>query len=132
MKLRPNDPLTRFLTTKKHLNAEERSVRHHAFLPRPSSLEVSVFQTRGLSETRIWTLAEKNIRVRKLFGRADITVVHVQDVGLRVDPDHHPSRHANIIGWPTEKDHQIELAIVLAIKARLHFSPTKTSDPSLP
>jgi hypothetical protein len=64
-----------------------------------------------------------NSKQRTLYGVADIKAGIVQNEGLTVDPDSLLPRHAEIIGWPQEKDAQLSIALVLAAEARLVLRP---------
>lgn len=89
----------------------------------PPDRRLSVFRISGLSEAEIWDIGENVGRQRDkaLLGRADIEALPVYEVGLFIDPDDTPPRHANIIGWPDE-DSAIKLAALeLAKKAQLHL-----------
>jgi len=68
----------------------------------------SVYRTSGLSEREIWEIGDNYVAPKRkmlIEARAELTVADVEAVGLRVEPDviPHPL-HANIDGWPTEKD----------------------------
>jgi len=83
----------------------------------PDNLELSVFRIQGLGESEIWELGRK--RLRSIHGRAVILVRAVQETSLRVIPNKPSSRHANIVGWPREKEQQMSLAQQLAAQAEL-------------
>jgi hypothetical protein len=86
----------------------------------PQDKRLSVFRTSGLSENEIWSIGE-SLRPRPLLGRADIRAGSVYEVGLSIDVDNDPPRHANIVDWP-EEDTAIRLkAIELAERAQLHL-----------
>jgi hypothetical protein len=91
-------------------------------MPNAKTLTASVFRVRHLSEDEIWEIGEVYVaspRGKTLHGRADLNVRHVTSLGLRLDPDDHPPRHADIAGWPLEKDRQLLLAHELAAAASL-------------
>jgi hypothetical protein len=86
-------------------------------MPNPNTLSASVFRVRDLSEEQIWNIGEDHVaepRGKVLYGRADLNVNDVTSQGLKLDPDNNPPRHANIVGWPPEKDRQLLLAQELA------------------
>ncbi len=56
---------------------------------------------------------------RRLLARAELNVANITSVGLQVEVDDTPPRHANIIGWPLEKDEWMSLAQQLATFATL-------------
>jgi len=117
------EPLGRFLFSKNHFSSLNNIVQPSAFMP-PVDLQLSVFRTQGLDERAIWDIAENEI-IRKtpsphtLYGRAEILSLTVKSTGLEIDPDNIPPRHANIKGWPQEKDKQKLIAIELASEASL-------------
>jgi len=107
--------INRFLTHKNHFAGNR--IRRNAFLP-PPDLKLSVFFTGGLSDVEIWRLGEIHVS-KKLYGRAELTTADVKEVGLEIDPDNTPERHATVSGWPTQKSAQILYALKLAEKATL-------------
>jgi hypothetical protein len=63
---------------------------------------------------------------RTILARADVLVTHVRSVGLQVESDEPPPRHANIANWALEKDRWMSQAQELAVLATLRL-PTKSS-----
>jgi len=95
----------------------------------PSNLRLSVYRSSGLSEATIWELGNQNVAVprgKPLVGRADILASDVsdsdEDLKLEPDPEPHPL-HANITGWPEQKDKQKLIAIKLANKSKFSLYP---------
>ena len=122
--LPPNAPLSRFLTNRSHYSVNKGRVRKGAFMPHHRQL--SVFQVGGLVEPEIWTIGKNVCEVsqRTLHGRGDLKVADVvcdavSVPPLKVVPDEDPPRHANIVGWPEEKDAQNACALELAARAEL-------------
>lgn len=109
------DLLNRFLTHKKQFSTTR--VKHGAFLP-PKNLRLSVFFIEGLSGEQIWSLAERCVAAQ-IYGRAELTIAAVSEIGLKVDLDNNPPRHGNIIGWPAQKSAQKLYALKLAEKSAL-------------
>lgn len=95
-------------------------VKPRAFQPDRSNV-TSVYRVRGLTVTAIWRLGDTVAAHGRdpARARAEVTVADVRDVGLEVDPDDVPPRHAAITGWPTAKDEWKLLAQQLAAKATL-------------
>jgi len=127
--LEANEPIDRFLFSKKLYNSRKNIVKPRAFMPPNNRKEVSVFRTGGLDESQIWELANKTIlsaqsQKRTLHGRAEITPLIVNNVGLNLVSDDKPRRHANIVGWPSEKDEQKMYATELASKSTLKLKCT--------
>lgn len=90
----------------------------------PEDLRLSVFRIDGLQLDEIWEMGQRKVidatpQSKVLYGIADIKVSKVQQNNLKVDPDNNPIRHANIIGWPQEKERQKIIALELAAEADL-------------
>jgi hypothetical protein len=88
--------------------------------------ETSVCRASSTTEQRIWIIAN---RVRSpALARADLTANFVMAAGLITDPapdfaaDY--AEHAVIIGWPDEKEKQMELAVQLSASASLVLAPS--------
>lgn len=60
-------------------------------------------------------------RNKTLYGRGDITISLVHQVGLDVVADNDPPRHADITGWPEDKSKRKILAMQLAAEASLRL-----------
>lgn len=119
-------PLTRFAFTRKWISKADGGFRlkYHAFMPRSAHgrpLELSVFRVDGLTEPQIWEHGRQHALPpgRNFHGRGDMTLGEVDATGpLRVDFDEPPPRHANVVGWPKERDQQLAVAQSLARAAR--------------
>lgn len=120
---------SRFLVDKSDFKVASGSpsfVKPSAFMPRPNKatqrLETSVFATGDLqrvNEPAIWQLGLAYVMPycppqKKLYGRADVGAEDIASAGLNIEEDNRPPRHANIIGWSSEKDAQKESALLLA------------------
>ncbi len=93
-----------------------------AFMP-PKDLKLSVFQIVGLRIPAIWRLGVVHVAgpsQRTLYGRADVRRTVVDEVGLAVEADNDPPRHAAIVGWPIEKSAQKLYALDLAGRAQTY------------
>ena len=87
--------------------------------------EVSVYRTKDLTCQQINEIGQLHvaeIQNKKLLGRAEIVTSSIlkQDLKIEADTEPHP-RHANIIGWPTDKSKHKMIAIELAAEAQLHL-----------
>lgn len=113
--------LSRYIFDKNWYRSIDQSVMYTAFMPRSDNLRVSVFRTSGLSKPKAWSIGESvgQVSSRTLRGRGDIIAAEVRKQNLDIDPDNHPPRHANIVGWPQEKHKRQEIAQVLASSATL-------------
>jgi hypothetical protein len=96
-------------------------------LPAPNKTVISMQFTDGLQEREIWEIGalvgkERN---KNVLARADTAKSVVLNVGLRVELSKglHPL-HADVCGWPTEKDEQKAIALELCAGATLQLCPT--------
>lgn len=115
------EPITRFLFSGKLYAASARRVKRHAFAPRNG--ETSIFRIHDLRDDLIWLIGAEVVgaaRGRVPLARADLSVGTVREAGLEVAADQatHP-RHANIVGWPTERERELLAAMELARASRL-------------
>jgi hypothetical protein len=100
------------------------TVRHGAFLPPASNLQLSVFRIYNLSEDQIWALAAEKVEPSRGFvlGRGNLSEAQINDNMLIVKRDEDSSsRHADIVAWPNDRDFRATIAKVLAALA----SPAK-------
>jgi len=119
------EDLARFLTSSGHFNAT--MAKPAAFLPNPKDQETSVFRHGKEPSEALWQLgAEYAARDRTLHGAAVFAAGVVRSVGLAIESDEPPDRHAAIRNWPwnsedpaLQKAQQKELAAVLAGTAEL-------------
>lgn len=121
--IKNNEPLARYILESSQFSRLKNIVKPSAFMPAPN-LQLSVFRIEGLDQKAIWELGEKEvvsriIPIKTLYGMAKLLALSAKSAGLRIDPDDTPPRHANIIGWPKEKDEQKIIAIELATQASL-------------
>ena len=125
--LSATEPLAKFLYVRKgHFRIVDLTPTWRAFLPRKGTRELSVFRTRGLSESAIWELAESHVKSNPK-ARTEVSPRDVGESGLGVDPDNVPPRHANIVGWPPGKDAQMSHAVELAKRGKLVLGPGYSS-----
>ena len=93
-----------------------------AYLPAPNG-ETSVYRTSDVPEEEIWNIGREAVakpRDGSLYARGDVPVAAIVKTGLKVVPDTGPHpRHANITGWPPEKDKQKMLAVEIADASEL-------------
>ena len=118
--------ISRFVLQRSHIGGPF-GVRPSAFIP-PSSLQparmaTSVFRTSSLTLAEVWDLADNVVgraRGLKALGSADLTAGAISEVGLTVTPapEPHPL-HADIVGWPAEKERRKELALLLCHRTTL-------------
>ena len=104
------EDLARFLPQSNYFN--QAGVKPVAFLPNPKNLETSVFRHGGDDIPNLRRIGQENISSdRTIYGAAFVKASHVRAVMLQVlasEPP--PARHANIVGWPCDKDPEMEKA----------------------
>ncbi len=103
------EDLARFLTQSSHYSGS--TPRPGAFLPSPKDRATSVSRH---GREPIETLRQLGLAAagkRPLHGAAIVKARAVRDIGLAVDADEPPERHALIRGWPWfDNDRQLEKA----------------------
>lgn len=123
-KFTQNEPITRFIYSKRHFSIEKQTINTAAFDPKPNP-DLSVFRIRRLSQLQIWDLAEKHIsplRTPRLKARGDLSISDVLNLKLVFSPDTEShKRHSVILGWPDSRDEILELSAELATIASLHI-----------
>jgi len=120
-----NELLARYIFSDRHYSKSTSAVKPDAFLPHGSPLQTSVFRVDGLAVEGVWQIGEAiaEQRGRGLKARADFEARALAGTPLKLEADDTPPRHANILGWPSEKADQLQLAIEIAAKAALHLAP---------
>lgn len=121
-KIGAGEQTTRYILSKRHFSASKRTVKSGAYLPAPNG-ETSVYRTSDVPEEEIWNIGREAVakpRDGSLYARGDVPVAAIVKTGLKVVPDTGPHpRHANITGWPPEKDKQKMLAVEIADASEL-------------
>ncbi len=110
------ETVTRYFFDREYVR-KDGALHWRALMPDRSG-KTSVFRVSQLSEDEIWRIGSEKvaaIRQKSLVGRADLIAASVYDKTLRFAPDNDPeSRHADIIGWPEDKDKKHDIALDLA------------------
>lgn len=120
----PDEVTSRYLRHSNQYAASNGRVKPHALHPAPADHKTSVFRVQGLIESEIWSLGDAHVRDpsgSELRARAELLVSQIVDVGLQVEPEEPPQRHANIVGWPLEKREWMSKAQGLAAVATLRL-----------
>lgn len=114
----PEEPLARFLYSSGWCSRQKDMVKQAAFIP-DRKKRLSVYRSDGMTKTELWNIGDRNPNERNLHGVGIVAVSEVGMVGLGLDPnDDHP-RHADITGWPEDKEEQKILALQLSSSAKL-------------
>ena len=117
-----SEPLARFLVRSGQFSRTKDCVKPEAFAP-PSDGRLSVYRVFKLIASQIFDLAKKSRPGANVYGFAEILVFQVREVGLNIDPDNDPPRHATVTGWPDGKSARLSLCQKLASKALLRLDP---------
>lgn len=124
--LENDETIARFLTSSGHFAKTKGTVKFRALLPRTDTMTTSVFRIDGLRERFIRLIGDHFVGEaigpnRTLYGRGELDVEDVTNVGLEVAPTEEPIRHADIVGWPENKPERKSLAMELEATATLHL-----------
>lgn len=93
-------------------------------MPTPTG-QTSVFGVNGITDKEIWNIGidVANIRKKTLYGRGDLASDFITDIGLSLDIDNTPPKHANIVNWPEDRVKRQQLALKLADNSNLVIVP---------
>lgn len=118
----PSEPYGRFLTSSGHFSVVNDYVKTNALMP-PRSGELSVFAFLGATDDEKTALACLVARTssRKVYGWGEFLASAVYQLDLSIKRDNKPERHANVVGWPEEKDRRQMLASELAEACTLQY-----------
>ena len=120
-----NEWLARFILRKEHIRSDG-TIKPDPFIPY-KYVELSVTRHIGLSENEIWD-AGKIVAAqieKPLLGRADAKTKLFQknNLSVKAAPVKGNRNHGNVIGWPTDKQSQKEIALLLLKDGEVSFSP---------
>ncbi|MCX6089951.1 MAG: hypothetical protein NTX88_06225 [Candidatus Atribacteria bacterium] len=122
-----NELLARYITSSRWFRKQDQTVKQDAFIPPEDPLELSVTRHVNLAENDIWSIGRGIARSisRTLHSRADVETGYVTAQSLSVVPQPVPDNpnHANIVGWPLEKDARKMCALEIARVARFVVNP---------
>lgn len=123
-KVESHEPIARFAVEKSYYRKGDLTPKPKAFYPdRHGTLSVS--RIVELNNNQIWDIGNNFAegRGKPLLGRIDTIAEHVYNNKLGFNPDNDPPRHANVIGWPQEKDDMMLVATELASNAEFFEAP---------
>lgn len=127
----PNaDIAARYLVKRDEFLPESGRVKPRALEPWRRDLRTSVFVITGLAEDAIWELGRRHVEPTRgpVLARADLAERAITQVGLRLERDDNPPRHASIAGWPSDKHAWRSIAQELAAAAELHVRPGEPAE----
>jgi len=117
-----NELLARFIFDRKYIRKVPPAIKYNTFLPNPDNGQVSVFRKGKMSNEDYNGVKKKveGIRGREMKGTALIGVTEVNNTGVRVKPEESEYFwHADIEGWPLDKNEVMSIAQQIAAKATL-------------
>jgi hypothetical protein len=124
------EPIARYLFEKGHYSSEKAEVKYRAWMPPKNKLK-SVYRIVGLSEAEIWQIGKEQVEPEighSILARADVGVRAIVELGLQIVPSEPPPRHANVTGWPDQKEAQMSKAQELAAVSVFRQRPTQVDD----
>jgi hypothetical protein len=114
--------LARFIFDRKCIRTTLPRIKYTAFLPNADNGQASVFR-KGKMSNEYYKQVKRKVeegRGRHMKGTALISVAEVNSAGVRVNPEESDYLwHANIEGWPPEKDEVMSIAQEIAANAIL-------------
>lgn len=126
-----NEILARFATHSNHFRSSDGTITQNLFIPNRNG-ELSVTRHRDATEEEIWSVAHTVVNMLgcALYGRADIRASDCNVHSLRVIKKpifpHNPN-HADVEGWPPQKEDRKLIASKLAAAASKLISPPPRS-----
>lgn len=118
----PEEALAKYILSSSHFSRVHGRVKPAAFIPPPGKGS-SVFRISQLLMEHVKAIGRSVAAARQpprtLYGHAEVAAEAVFRTGLKVSAAEPPPWHADILGWPEEKDIQLELAQSLAEVAAL-------------
>jgi len=121
----PDELLSRFVLTRRHIHGHTGALKADAFMPHPHD-SLSVTRHLQATEGEIWRIGADVARQRgkTLCGRGDVLAASYADQKLRAEKDPVPGNpnHVNIRGWPLN-DKAAQKMIALEIAAVAKFVP---------
>jgi hypothetical protein len=111
-----DEPIARYLPQKDRYRRNPPAVKPVAFLPDAKG-ETSVFRIFGMTPDQAFLLGDRYLNLgpdRLHHGYAELRAGEIDDVGLRLERDNSPPRHAAIVGWPGNEEDRLDLALQLS------------------
>ncbi|MCU0567479.1 MAG: hypothetical protein MUF49_12890 [Oculatellaceae cyanobacterium Prado106] len=120
--------LARYVVQSSQFRSSDQTVKPDLFVPHPYQ-ELSVTRHLQATEAEIWAVGHEVASGRTLYGRADIVARDCTVDALRVVEKPLPSNpnHADIEGWPLQKQDQKAIALKLAASASKLIRPPSVS-----
>jgi hypothetical protein len=109
----------RFLRHNNHFSVVKRKVKHLSYHPDKQG-KLSVFYIDGLDHSQTLDIGIQNVDTN-IKGYGVLCSTAFEDHDLTIEFDNNPERHANVSGWPKEKQEYRLIAMELADKAALRL-----------
>lgn len=129
-----NEEIARFIYQKSDWSKQPTpKPKPKVFLPMKEGglYETSICRICNIPASRIWNIANRVRSPLPALAYADLYVHSIIETGLHVksapDIEADYPEHAAIVGWPDEKEKQMELAQQLSISAGLVQAPSSTN-----
>ncbi len=124
------EKLARYVTQSGQFRKSDHTVKQDLFIPHPRP-ELSLTRHLNATEAEIWEIGihvSKQMN-RNLYGRSDIQAIDCKIDSLNVveKPIPNNSNHADIEGWPSQKQDQKAIALKLAASASKIILPPMQS-----
>lgn len=104
-----DEDLARFLTSTSQFNAK--MVKPSTYFPNPKDSVTSVYRHGREPRNELWQIGDEHLStVRRIYGVAFINAMQVRAASLDVVGEEPPPRHANIVGWPSVDDPELQKA----------------------
>lgn len=118
--------LARYVVQSSHFRSSDQTVKPNLFMPHPYQA-LSVTRHRDATESEVWQVGQAVAaqRQKTLHGRADIPSHNCNVDSLKVvaKPLPNNSNHADVEGWPSQKQDQKAIALKLAASASKLIPP---------
>ncbi len=122
--------LARYVTQSGQFRSSDHTVKQDLFIPHPRP-ELSLTRHQDATEAEIWGIGVNvsDQMNRKLYGRSDIQANHcnIDSLNVVAKPLPQNSNHADIEGWPSQKQDQKAIALKLAASASKLIPPPMPS-----
>ncbi len=106
--------LARYVTQSGQFRRSDKTVKPDLFIPHPYQ-ELSFTRHRDATEAEIWEVGMDVAKTKTLYGRTDIQASNCKIDSLQViaKPLCNNPNHADIEGWPSQKQDQKAIALKL-------------------
>ena len=124
------EKLARYVTQSGQFRKSDHTVKQDLFIPHPR-IELSLTRHLDATEAEIWGIGVDVSKQmdRKLYGRSDIQAnkCKIDSLNVMAKPLPNNSNHADIEGWPSQKQDQKAVALKLAASASKLILPPMQS-----